>query len=65
MRDLEKAKALISDRRTNLKELSKVTKIPYPTLKHYSADLTKLDNAKASRVDLFAKIYDKNTQGHL
>lgn len=65
MRDLEKAKALISDRRTNLKELSKTTKIPYPTLKHYSADLAKLDNAKASRVDLFAKIYDKNTQGHL
>ena len=57
MRDLEKARTLISNRGTSLKELSKVTGIPYPTLKHYSSEPNKLDNAKASRVNLLAKIY--------
>lgn len=61
MRDLEKAKALILNRSIRLKELSKTTGIPYPTLKHYSSNLNKLDDAKASRVNLLAEIYDKKT----
>ena len=64
MRDLEKARALISNRGTSLKELSKVTGIPYPTLKHYSSEPNKLDNAKASRVNLLAKIYDEKEATH-
>ena len=61
MRDLGKAKALILYRGTSLKELSKATGIPYPTLKHYSSNPNKLDDAKASRVNLLAEIYDKKT----
>ena len=59
MRDLEKAKALILNRSIRLKELSKITGIPYQTLKHYSSEPSKLDDARASRVNLLAKIYDK------
>ena len=64
MRDLEKARALILNRSTHLKELSKVTGIPYQTLKHYSSEPSKLDDAKASRVNLLAKIYDKKETTH-
>ena len=59
MRDLEKARALISNRGTSLKELSKTTGIPYQTLKQYSSEPSKLDDARASRVNLLAKIYDE------
>lgn len=64
MRDLEKARALILNRSTRLKQLSKITGIPYPTLKHYSSEPSKLDDAKASRVNLLAKIYDEKEATH-
>lgn len=64
MRDLEKARALILNRSTRLKELSKTTGIPYQTLKHYSSEPSKLDDAKASRINLLAKIYDAKEATH-
>lgn len=64
MRDLEKARALILNRSTRLKKLSKTTGIPYQTLKHYSSEPSKLDDAKASRINLLAKIYDAKEATH-
>lgn len=55
--ELELAKRLVADKNTNLKALSKETKIPYPSLKAYRYNLKTLNNAR--RVELLANISDK------
>lgn len=56
--ELDKAKAIIADKNTNLKNLSLLTKIPYQSLVNYRANLSKLDRASWKRINLLAQSFD-------
>lgn len=56
--ELDKAKAIIADKNTNLKNLSLLTKIPYQSLANYRANLSKLDRASWKRINLLAQSFD-------
>lgn len=61
--DLNKAKKLVKDKNTNLKELSKLTSIPYQTLVNYRYDIGKLDNAIGVRINRLSQVYDALKKG--
>lgn len=56
--ELDKAKTIIADKNTNLKNLSLLTKIPYQSLVNYRANLSKLDRASWKRINLLAQSFD-------
>lgn len=56
--ELDKAKAIIADKNTNLKNLSLLTKIPYQSLVNYRANLSKLDRASWKRISILAQSFD-------
>lgn len=56
--ELDKAKAIIADKNTSLKNLSLLTKIPYQSLVNYRAELSKLDRASWKRINLLAQSFD-------
>ena len=61
MNDLEKAKALIADKNTSLKDLADKCKFSsYSTLRHDRVNLEKLEDASYQRIHELAKIYDEN-----
>lgn len=55
---LDKAKTIIADKNTNLKNLSLLTKIPYQSLVNYRANLSKLDRASWKRISILAQSFD-------
>ena len=59
MNDLEKAKALVADKNTSLKDLADKCKFSsYSTLRHDRVNLEKLEDASYRRIHELAKIYD-------
>ena len=56
--ELDKAKTIIADKNTNLKNLSLLTKIPYQSLVNYRANLSKLDRASWKRISILAQSFD-------
>lgn len=56
--ELDKAKTIIADKNTNLKNLSLLAKIPYQSLVNYRANLSKLDRASWKRINLLAQSFD-------
>lgn len=59
MNDLEKAKALVGDKNTSLKDLADKCKFSsYSTLRHDRVNLEKLEDASYQRIHELAKIYD-------
>lgn len=59
MNDLEKAKALVGDKNTSLKDLADKCKFSsYSTLRHDRVNLEKLEDASYKRIHELAKIYD-------
>lgn len=56
--ELDKAKTIIADKNTSLKNLSLLTKIPYQSLVNYRAELSKLDRASWKRINLLAQSFD-------
>lgn len=56
--ELDKAKTIIADKNTSLKNLSLLTKIPYQSLVNYRAELSKLDRASWERINLLAQSFD-------
>lgn len=60
MTSLEKAKALVGDKNTSLKDLADKCKFSsYSTLRHDRVNLEKLEDASYKRIHELAKIYDK------
>ena len=60
MNSLEKAKALIADKNTSLKDLADKCKFSsYSTLRHDRVNIEKLEDASYKRIHELAKIYDK------
>lgn len=59
MRDLEKAKKLIKLKLMSLKKISEISGIPYPTVRGYSSNLDKLEEAKSKQVNKLAEVYDE------
>lgn len=55
---LERAKAVIADKNTNLTKLSKKTNIPYQSLVNYRSDISKLDKASWQRINVLSQVYD-------
>lgn len=59
--DLEKAKKVVSDKNISLINLSKATNIPYSSIRIYSHDPSKLDNASWKRIKLLANAFVQAT----
>lgn len=59
MDDLEKAQALLANRKYRLKNVSKDVDIPYATIKSYSQYPSKLRTAAWIRVNKLAQVYDR------
>lgn len=55
--ELEQAKKVISDNEINLVNLSKLTKIPYQTVRNYRYDLTKLDKASWKNINHLSQAF--------
>lgn len=58
MNELEKAKALLSDRNIKLTDLAEESDIPYESLRTLRYDLSKVNKASWERVHKLASIYD-------
>lgn len=56
--ELDRAKRLIQNKPISLAEISKITKIPYQTLKNYSFGTLSLDKATWQHVNKLAQVYD-------
>lgn len=56
--ELNRAKALIADKNNSLKQISKITKIPYQSLCNYRANMSSLDKASWLRINLLSQVYD-------
>ena len=59
MNDLEKAIALLSNRKYKLTDISKKTGIPLITIRTYSSNHVKLKTAAWERVYKLAQLYDE------
>lgn len=57
--DLEKADLLLQNRRISLKDVAKLSKIPYGTIKQYSSKPEMLRNTAWWKVRELSLIYDK------
>lgn len=57
--DLEKAQALLANRKYKLKTISEEVDIPYITIKTYSRQPDKLRTAAWIRVNKLARVYDR------
>lgn len=58
MNDLEKAEALMTNKKYRLSDICKATGIPLNTLKSYSSGRSPLKTVAWERVHLLAKLYD-------
>lgn len=58
--ELDQAKKLISDRKINLVDLSKITNIAYPTLRGYRFNPAKLDKASWRGINTLSNVYLQN-----
>lgn len=56
--ELEQAKKVVSDKNISLVVLSKLTKIPYATIRVYRQDLSKLDRASWENINRLGQAYD-------
>ncbi|QIA88607.1 type I-E CRISPR-associated protein Cse1/CasA [Lactobacillus johnsonii] len=64
MNGLDKAKALISNRKVKLKDISKKTGIAYPTIRAYSVNPDKLKNAAWKSITALSNLYDELDDKH-
>lgn len=56
--DLNKAKKVVADKNNSLRQLSKITQIPYQTLVNYRHKLEKLDKASGDKINRLSQVYD-------
>lgn len=58
--ELEQAKKVVADRNTSLINLSKLTHIPYQTLRNYRSNIDDIDKASWKRINVLAQAWDIN-----
>ena len=58
--ELEKAKMILSDKKTVVKQLSEQTGLKYQSLVNYRQNLNVLDNASWKTINKLAQAYDAN-----
>lgn len=59
MNELEKAKAVLVDKRISLKDLSKISGVGYQTMKNYRMNNTRLDRASWQTIHNMAQTYER------